>query len=371
MKPIFLLIFLILLMLLTLRNNIDYFTNYYKCENKPIRGILKDIFKKYDINKTDSTSTQNINNWDIYLPCGYNKVELELKNIQSENPDKQYIFGISGCDRIVSKNNIWNLLNKKYGREEAKTIMPNTYILRNNLDTNLLKNDYNSHKNYILKKNLQRKQGILISNNYSEIINANDDNYVIAQEMIDSLKINRYKFNIRMYLFVVCKNESTKFYLHEQGKCLYTSKPSINNNNFDENITNSYIMDPNVYKINPQTYKELINYLNKNKNNSGNVLNNNINNIIYKLCYAIKDSLCKLDNVKQNMTFQLFGLDVIVDEKLNPYILEANKGPDMTPKDEIDKKLKTKVEVDMFELIDLIKVNDKNYSNEYKIILSK
>ena len=45
--------------------------------------------------------------------------------------ENQKIFGIKGCDFIVSKNSLWHLLQKKFGRKQASTIMPETYILSN------------------------------------------------------------------------------------------------------------------------------------------------------------------------------------------------------------------------------------------------
>ena len=84
---------------------------------------------------------------------------------------------------------------------------------------------------------------------------------------------------------------------------------------------------------------------------------------------AIIDSLCKLDNIKKNYKFQLFGLDVIFNKKLVPYILEINKGPDMIPKDNDDKDLKTKIEVDMLHKLNIIKIDDPKYSNDFYTVL--
>ena len=73
-----------------------------------VRGIMKDIFSKNNISKSSD--------WDVYIPCGYNNVENELKTINTIR-NNQIIFGISGCDKIVSKNNIWTLLSNNFGRK--------------------------------------------------------------------------------------------------------------------------------------------------------------------------------------------------------------------------------------------------------------
>ena len=56
---------------------------------------------------------------------------------------------------------------------------------------------------------------------------------------------------------------------------------------------------------------------------------------VKKMVASFSLSLCNLKNIKLNTKFQLFGIDVIFDKKkLNPLVLEINKGPDMVPKDD-------------------------------------
>ena len=92
---------------------------------------------------------------------------------------------------------------------------------------------------------------------------------------------------------------------------------------------------------------------------------NKIHNTIYMLSRVIILRLGDLENIKQNTKFQLFGVDIIIDDNYNPYILEINKGPDMNPKNDRDKKMKLKVLNDMFSKIELI--NEDNYNLYDKI----
>ena len=78
---------------------------------------------------------------------------------------------------------------------------------------------------------------------------------------------------------------------------------------------------------------------------------------------AINKSLCNLNN--NNLTFKLFGVDIAPNKNLNVHLIEINKGPDMSPKDNRDGSVKFKVLEDIFEKIGVINFNHKN---DYKLI---
>ena len=131
----------------------EYFKNkksilFTRCKDYGVGEIMEKLFDNYKIKKDKCEIDDDTcdNKWDIYLPCGYNNIEYELRNIYPNNKE-QIIFGISGCDSIVSKNNIWKLLHSKYGRKKASSLMPNTYIIDNESDMKLFRNDFNPKKN--------------------------------------------------------------------------------------------------------------------------------------------------------------------------------------------------------------------------------
>lgn len=357
---VFITIILTIYFLFFFNNKIEHF-KYHKCDNIKVGTILNDVFKTNNINKTYN------NKWDIYLPCGYNYVEKELTEI---NPisNKQIIFGISGCDSIVSKNKLWESLNKYYGRKTAKRIMPETWILNDKQEMNLFIKQYDNKQMYILKKNVQRKEGLKLTKNLQEIMDGKLENYKVVQKYNTNLfLINNRKVNLRIYLLIVCQKGVVNAYLHKNGKCIYTNK-EYNDNVFDfeSNIT-SYHLDMEVYKKNPFSFKELSVFLKKKKKNPD-LLFKRINHIIYLTILSVKHNLCNLKNIYHNKTFQLFGLDVIFDNNMNPYLLEFNKGPDMIPRNNIDNKMKFKVEEDIFNILQIVNYNKKNQQNGfYKI----
>lgn len=359
------LLFSILCFIYFYRNTQEDFTQYKRCEKKPVVGIMKTIFNNFNLTKTSE-------NYDLYIPCGYNGVETELKSLTLEDPEGIKIFGIDGCDSIVSKNRLWSSLKSCFGNEIASNIMPQTCILNDKTDMKYFEKSFDSDKIYILKKNLQRKQGILLSKNLNEIKSAKNNKYKIVQHFVDSYIINKRKMNLRIYfLMVILPNGEKKGYIHKLGKCLYTSRDLSSSYEpvFEEHITNSYILEKSIYDNNPQSLQELEDYLSKFYKNPHSLFKK-LDKLFSQFFKCIKDNLGNLQNLEGSTRFQLFGADVIFDNTLTPYLLEVNKGPDMKYKDEKDKEMKTKVYLDVFDKAGVISVNDPKYINGFKEIPS-
>jgi hypothetical protein len=333
--------------------------SYYRCKDKVLGPIAKNIFDQNNIFYSND-------NWNIYVPCGYNNVEEELKQILiKSNIEKKYIFGLNGCDSVVSKNRIWESLVKCYGRKHASTLMPESYILGDPNEMYVFRSNFNPSKNdiYILKKNVQRKEGLKLTRDYFEILEASVDNYRVAQKYITDLYlINGRKVNLRIYLLVIIKNNNIYFYLSKKGKCIYTNKKYNDNDlDFESNIT-SYNLDMSVYKDNPRNFDELKFYIDINsKNGNGNLLFNKIELLMREISQCLSKNFYQSKNIYGSTTFQLFGADVIFTKDLHPYLLEMNKGPDMSPRDKVDELMKSTVQTDMYKTVGILGENGENF----------
>ncbi len=339
---------------------------YHRCDEKELGFIIKKISENLNWIK-------NNKDWNLYIPCGYNNVEIELQNIviPFNKYELKYIFGISGCDQFVSKNGLWNIINKKYGRDEAKKYLPESWLFENKNEMENFMNIYDSNQIYIIKKNVQRKLGIKLTKDIQDILNSQNDNFKVIQKYIkDIYLINGYKTNLRIYILIKQTIYSKEFFLYRDGKCIYTNKKYDDNDlSFESNIT-SYNLDLSIYDKNPRSFKDLNIYL-KNNNKDYKYLWSNINKLMEKICIALSNVIFIPNyNKKELVTqFQLFGCDIIFDNNLNPFLLEINKGPDMNPKDDIDERMKTKLQLDMFNKIGLI--NDYDNNNLFNIIYEK
>lgn len=348
------LIFFILIFILLYYNYKKTNITYYKNDIYILNKILKDVFKKNNFIRNNNKYKTN-----IYIPDTYTFIDVELHDYKIKD-NEQYIFGFDSCDILAGKNNLWNLLENKYGRKKTKNIMPETWVIDDHKHINLFKNHFNSKNTYILKKNQQRKEGIILTNNYKKIMNNINSDYVVIQNYIkDVFLINQYKLNLRIYLLIIYKNNQYHSYIYKNGKCMYTNKKyNINSLNLEENIT-SLNLNKKIYDTLPLDLIELETYFNKNNLNY-NKLFSNIYNNIKKIhdCYINK--LISLNKLKNNISFQLFGLDYIIKKNLDVYLLEINKGPQMKYDNKKDYNLKFNLVEDIFNKLGVIKIKKNN-----------
>lgn len=328
---------------------------YYKPSSKILGEIQSDIYKNNKFK--EFTNINEYNKWNLYIPRNYNTIENELLTINV--PGNKLIFGVNGCDSFVSKNGLWSILVEKYGIDIASTLMPRSYLLYNHNDLLQFKKEYNPNKAYIMKKNIQRKEGLQITTNLNEILNGNKKGYKVVQQYLDNIfLVNSRKLNIRIYILIVY-NKTPKFYLYNLGKCIYTNKNYDGNIYDKESSITSYKMDNKIYDYSPFYTTELNEYINnivninRESNKKINIMKD-IRKLMKSVCDPLKDKVFKSPNIKQHTTFQLFGCDIILDNHLNPYILEFNKGPEMKPKNKEDYIFKYKLNTDMYNKVKLI-----------------
>ena len=359
-KPILIIIILYYLFYKYKNTNIEKFSNnksYKRC--KEIKGIYSDVLQDYNINIT------NNNDWNLYIPCGYNKVENELKLLNINNKE-QIIFGINGCDKIVSKPKLWNSIKNKYGIKKASKLMPCSYILNNDDDMKYFIKKYKQNKLYIMKGKEQRKKGIKITRNLEEILNGKYNKFLLVQEYLDNIfLINKRKLNLRCYVVILCHNNNIEIYIHKNGKCIFTNQDyNINSDEFEKHIT-SFNLDTSIYNINPFNFYDLEKHFNKYNINYKFIMNKIYNNLRL-VSLSFKNNICNLKKLNKNKSYQLFGIDYILDNNLNPYLLEFNKGPNMKYNIDKDYKLKYEIIEDVYSLMGII---DKQNNNFVKIDL--
>ncbi len=340
---------------------------------------IKQVFKENGI-KLDNKKPNN----KIHLPCTYDNVENEINQLVLGNNDRTFI--IHGADNIVAKDYLWKNLVLSYGIENAVKLSPMTYLLYDKNDLKRLNQDFEQDKIYIMKKNIQRQEGLKITNDMNEILE-NKNGYVLVQELLQNpYLINKRKINLRVYVLVLCYKNNFEVFMYKNGFMYYT-KDEFKKGSTDAgpNITTGYI-DRWVYDVNPLTHEDFKTYLDNTNNRTLNdpesvVVTNgqkvsdfvfdNIEGLIRTVFGAFYNKIGnKSDNNKlfNQISFQLFGVDVAIDDKLNAQIMEVNKGPDLGSKDVRDGDLKRGLILDILRTTGVVA---NNIGNKFKKIVER
>jgi len=366
---------------------------------------------KFDDTTSRVLEESNILNTDghnavIIFPCGYNNIDDEIKSLPSvyykasqelselQKPTDVRIFIIDGADEITAKNYLWKNIYGHHGMKKALDLSPNTYLLtgpQKEKDLNRLINEHTPGKMYILKKNVQRQTGLELTDSI-DTIKQNNGGYVLAQELLEnSYLVNGRKINLRVYIIIICHKDNTDVYIFNNGFMYYTKQKFMKGSKErDNHITTGYV-DRDVYDKNPLTHDDFKTYLDLSEgfkyheSNEPRTLYDNekairdqgfkVSNIVFKriekmladVFISFKGVICRKTDSKgdhipiyDDYSVQIFGADVAINDQLQPQIIEVNKGPDLSPKDDRDGRVKRKMFKDVLETIGVTNKSDDN-----------
>lgn len=365
---------------------VDTINNYTKTYyGLPCEYEKKDSF--YEIlEDLGYTVTHDIKKASLIVPCTYDKLESELKQInesgikQNINGDQVKIYYLHNTDNIVSKILLWKILHGIYGINTALSFAPMTWDLHEKEDYNHFIDYFNKNKGlYILKNNNQRQEGLKIINSLEEITQ-NKIDYLLVQELLQNpYLIRKRKINLRVYCLVVKDNDKKySVYIYKDGFMYYTPEYFEKNSiDFKKNITTGYI-DRQVYEENPLTHQDFRDYLDSERElteiekyirKNGIMLSEYIFSQIYILLkYVLRAYADHIGKDSYGVNFQIYGADIAINDHLQPQIMELNKGPDMKAKDGRDKQLKKSLSHDILKVIGLEKDKNNNFIKVYEKI---
>ena len=267
-------------------------------------------------------------------------------------PNTKYVFGIQGTDDIVSKSMMALRMREKLSVDTIVHILPITFIYDIPNDIKLLFNDIRMESGvYILKKNIQRQEGNLITRDPNTIMGAGKQKYVVAQRLLSNpMIIGGRKINMRVYLLISIPpgGQTARFYIYKNGFIYYTPKlwdpDSIDP---DVHITTGYI-DRQVYAQNPLTFRDLEVHMGSETYGH---LWNNIMGVMSHVRETYQDRLTENNKMYPGTKFLIYGCDIAPDNRLDVKLIEINKGPDLGYKDERDKQVKFNMVSDAFRLV--------------------
>lgn len=189
------------------------------------------------------------------------------------------------------------------------------------------------------------------------------------------LLIDDYKFDLRLYVLIT-SIDPLRVYVYNEGLMRLATKrykkPKLDN--FHDrymHLTNYSINkhSPTFSRAQQGGSKRTLKSFNKKINEMGfntAVLWSNIDDIIIKTilsAWTILDQQYKVSFPYHDIIpacFQILGLDVMITDKLVPYLIEVNHSPSFNIDEPIDKKVKYNLIKDTFRLL---KVNSADRAN--------
>uniref|UniRef100_A0A8C8SVK2 Tubulin tyrosine ligase like 2 n=1 Tax=Pelusios castaneus TaxID=367368 RepID=A0A8C8SVK2_9SAUR len=215
---------------------------------------------------------------------------------------------------------------------------------------------------------LSRGRGILIFQDIKDFVY---DCMVIVQKYISNpLLISGYKWDLRLYVCVTSFCPLT-IYTYEEGLVRFaTEKFDLSSlDNVYAHLTNTSInkFGPSYKKVKEGigpgckwTFSKFRSYLRSHEVDDL-LLWQRINNIVILTLLAITPSVPLTSNC-----FELFGFDILIDDKFKPWLLEVNYSPALCLDCSIDTRVKKRLLHDIIELLNYKQIDTLRENKEAK-----
>ena len=269
--------------------------------------------------------------------------------------------------QLSRKDNLYNNYQKmKTNFPNEYNYMPETYIIPKDKDIFLSKNE-----NYQLNQNniwlikpvaSSRGRGIRILTDIKDI----PEKCLITHYISNPHLINGKKYDLRLYVLITGYTP-LKIYLFNDGLARFCSEDF----DLDQNkLTDNFIHLTN-YSINKDSKKfEKNNCPEKEEGNKWSLLTykkhlieekidlekiwNKIKDIIIKTIISITDNgipIIKCFKLSSVNLFEIYGFDILLDDNLNPWLMEVNLNPSLNCDSYLDLKIKSQLLTDIFNII--------------------
>lgn len=309
------------------------------------KGIVGKVLRDHGYKLTEG------DDWNISHPASrsYDKIKLSRLN------EDTCISVVPNTLILESKYQLWDTLKSYYGRNRASKIMPEVFELPD--DIKIFNKKYRKGDYFVLKKDVGRQRGILLTDDKNKIMNHKDDNYHSAQRYIhDSITYKDRKLNFRIYLLVVCARGMKRAYMYKKdGIMVYTGKRVSDGLSQDTGITQ--VDHPNLLKLYDNGHPHLMaDYFKEEKN--GDIIMSGAKKRFVQLMKACGDNICGDGSVP---SYRLYGADFLYTSNYYPYLIEVNGRPGLNPRGEMDKEMRYELIRQTFALLGFISGDHSGY----------
>ena len=309
----------------------DYFKNNFNSTDKKIKvcsdlSYVRDNLKFDNIELTNDPKEADI----VWLNANIFDM-LDYNGIIFKNEGKYVFINQYPYESIITmKSLLSNLIQNNFGISD---ILGLSYDMRTELAEIIGNFYYNEEKGYenmwILKPiNMSRSMDMLITDNLKEIIRAVETGPKICQKYFcNPFLMNNKKFDLR-FIIAVKSLLPLELYFYEKMFWIRSANKDYNKESlsFDDYEVHFTVMNYSKFGMQTIYDKDFIKYLKER--------NIEWDPIYQKLRTKVKNVMlmaCK--DCPQMINFNsraIYGLDAMLDEQLEPHIIEINYQPDCT-----------------------------------------
>ena len=317
-------------------NNLIGIKYYYKLlgnECLLVKNLLEDngFFQSF--------SNNSIDEWSIIWSSCHVKLNLfsKLKKFQKINHFPR-------SNELTRKDLLYkNVAKLKDNFPGTKfDFMPISYLLPNEIS--FLKDEMSKENQLFIIKPVASSQGrgIFLTDNINDI--PSGYNMIASKYILNPFLINKKKFDLRIYVFVT-SIVPLKIYRYEEGltrfasddynedindRCSHLTNYAVNKNN--KNYKKNSDPEKNDFNSNKWNLKGFKEYLEQHNIKSKDIFKK-IDDIIIKTIIAcespLQKAMEKYSTSYNNICFELFGFDILLDSFLTPWLMEVNLSPNL------------------------------------------
>uniref|UniRef100_A0A1B6DER8 Tubulin polyglutamylase TTLL4 n=1 Tax=Clastoptera arizonana TaxID=38151 RepID=A0A1B6DER8_9HEMI len=282
--------------------------------------------------------------------------------------DYQKINHFPGTFQIGRKDKLWkNLfsLMSKFGKKEFGFI-PRTYILPQ--DTKLLRSawekNYGKDKWIVKPPASARGTGIKVIHKWTQI--PKKCPLIVQKYIAEPYLINGSKFDLRLYVLVTSINPLC-VYLYDNGLVRFASVKYSNEmstladrymhlTNYSINkLSSQYTQneDASACQGHKWTLRTLWSYLERENKVDVKALWANLVDLVIKTVISGESAISRLSHThlaSSYCSYELFGVDVLLDENLKPWLLEVNISPSLHSSSPLDLAVKGPLVKDLMNI---------------------
>eukprot|EP00928_Gymnodinium_smaydae_P039088 TRINITY_DN26789_c0_g1_i1.p1 TRINITY_DN26789_c0_g1~~TRINITY_DN26789_c0_g1_i1.p1 ORF type:complete len:1116 (-),score=139.62 TRINITY_DN26789_c0_g1_i1:86-3433(-) len=279
----------------------------------------------------------------------------------------QRVNHFPGSTELTRKDRLWchfQEMAHRYGREEFDFV-PETYVLPEQVDEFL--KCYERVKGlWIVKPHASsRGRGIFLLQDLKRL--PLDETSVVSRYVHNPMLIQGLKFDLRVYVLVT-SYEPLRAYLYREGLTRFASKPySTKRSHLDDayrHLTNysinksasNFVENASLGHDNVG-HKWSLSALNKHLRCAGvdtKLMWRRIMDILVKALLSVEHTIAartRKATSHSESCFELYGFDVLVDERLKPWLLEVNLSPSMQAESPLDWQIKSSLLSDALNLV--------------------